>query len=410
MIGSSVLVASIFLNIRFNEFRCILCFDQNFIKLLTSDPNIYEAIDQVSIDPESCYLTQEEPSSYNEASKESVWRQAMEEGLDSIEKNETLEMVTPPPGCKPIGLKWVYKIKRNSCGDIVRYKARLVAKGYVQKFSIDCEEVFAPVARMETIQVLLVLLTQEGRQVHHMDVKSVFLNGDLEEEVCVKQLDGCVKKGREHLVMRLKKALYGLKQAPRAWYTKLDKCLRSLDFTRSSQEHAVYFKRLGISRLIIGVYVDDLIITGIENHQIKDFKAQMKNKFEMSDLGLLTSYLEIEVTQESGKILLSQRSYALRILEQNGISDCNPAHTLLESRCKFRKESHPSVNPTTYQSLMGSLRYLTHTRPDLMFSVGYLIRYMENLTTEHMSAVKRILRYIKGTLDLGLVYEKNEAG
>ena len=130
----------------------------------------------------------------------------------------------------------------------------------------------------------------------------------------------------------------------------------------------------------------------------------------MSDLGLLTSYLRIEVKQERGKIVLSQKSYALRILEQSGMSECNPAHTPLESRCKFGKESHPSVNSTIYQSLMGSLRYLTHTRPDLMFSVGYLSRYMENPTTEHMSAVKRILRYVKGTLDLGLVYKKNEAG
>ena len=325
------------------------------------------------------------------------------------EKNQTWEMVTPPPGCKPIGLKWVYKIKRNSHGDIVRYKARLVAKGYVQKFGIDYEEVFAPVARMETIRVLLALAAQEGWQVHHMDVKSAFLNGELEEEVYVKQPDGYIKKGREHLVMRLKKALYGLKQAPRAWYTKLDKCLRSLDFTRSSQEHAVYFKRSGTSCLIIGVYVDDLIITGTENHQIEDFKAQMKNQFEMSDLGLLTSYLGIEVKQERGKIQLSQKSYALRILKQSGMSECNPAHTPIESRCKFGKESHPRVNPTTYRSLMESLRYLTHRRPDLLFSVGYLSRYMENPTTEHMSAVKRILRYVKGTLDLGLVYEKNEA-
>ena len=185
--------------------------------------------------------------------------------------------MTPPPRCKPIGLKWVYKIKRYSHGDIVRYKARLVAKGYVQNFGIDYEEVFAPMARMETIRVLLALAAQEGWQVHHMDVKSAFLNGELEEEVYVKQPYGYIKKGREHLMMILKKALYGLKQAPRAWYTKLDKCSRSLDFTRSSQEHAVYFKRSGTSRLIIGVYVDDLIITGTENHQIEDFKAQMKN-------------------------------------------------------------------------------------------------------------------------------------
>ena len=275
---------------------------------------IYEATDQVSIDPESCYLTQEEPSSYNEASKESVWRQAMEEELDSIEKNEIWEMVTPSPGCKRIGLKWVYKIKRKSHGDIVRYKARLMAKGYVQKFGIDYEEVIAPVARMDTIRVLLALAAQEGWQVHHMDVKSAFLNGELEEEVYVKQPDGYVKKGREHLVMRLKKALYGLKQAPRAWYTKLDKCLRSLNFTRSSQEHVVYFKRSGTSRLIIGIYVDNLIITGTENHQIEDFKAQMKNQFEISDLGLLTSYLGIESNTRKRKNPLKSKELCVKDL------------------------------------------------------------------------------------------------
>ena len=138
----------------------------------------------------------------------------MEEELDSVEKNETCEMVTPPPGCKHIGLKWVYNIIRNYCGDIVRYKARLMAKGYVQNFGIDYEEVFAPGARMETIQVLLALAAQEGWQVHHMDVKSAFLNGELEDEVYVKQPDGYVKKGRGHRVMRLNKALYVLKQAP----------------------------------------------------------------------------------------------------------------------------------------------------------------------------------------------------
>ena len=229
-----------------------------------------------------------------------------------------------------------------------------------------------------------------------MDAKFAFLNGELEEEVYVKQQDGYFKKGREHLVIRLRRHSRII-TSTKAWYTKLEKCLRSFDFTRSSQEHAVYFKRSGTSRLIIGVYVDDLIITGTENHQIEDFKAQMKNKFAMSDLGLLTSYLGIEVTQESGKILLSKRSYALRILEQSGMLECNPTHIPLESQCKFRKESHPSVNPTTYRSLMGSLRYLTHPRLDLMLYARYLSRYMENLTTKHMSAIKRILRYVRGT-------------
>ena len=132
---------------------------------------------------------------------------------------------------------------------------------------------------METIQVLLAHAALERWQVHHMDLKSAFLNGELEEEVYVIQPNGYVKKGKEHLVIKLNKALYRLKQAPRAWYTRLDKCLRSLDYMRSSHEHAVYFKRSGTSHLIIGVYVDDLITTRTKNYQIEDFKAQMKKKF-----------------------------------------------------------------------------------------------------------------------------------
>ena len=176
--------------------------------------------------------------------------------------------------------------------------------------------------RIRTINAFIFINNHVNSCINSMlsDIKSAFLNGQLEEEVYWKQLDGYVKKGREHLVMRLKNELYGLKQAPKAWYSKLDECLRSLDFTRCFQEHAVYFKILGTSRLIIGVYVHDLIIIEIKNHQVEDFKAQMKNNFEMSDLRLLTSYMGIEVTQESGKILLSQKSYALMILEQSGMS------------------------------------------------------------------------------------------
>ena len=176
--------------------------------------------------------------------------------------------------------------------------------------------------RIRTINAFICINNHVNSCINSMlsDIQFAFLNGELEEEVYWKQPDGYVKKGREHLVMRLKNDLYGLKQAPRAWCSKLDERLSSLDFTRSFQDHAVYFKRLGTSHLIIGVYVDDLIIIGTKNNQIEDFKAQMKNNFEMSDLRLLTSYMGIEVTQESGKILLSQRRYALMILEQSGMS------------------------------------------------------------------------------------------
>ena len=135
-----------------------------------------------------------------------------------------------PPGCRPISLKWVYKVKRDELGTIVKYKARLVARGFVQREGIDFEEVFAPVACMESVRLLLALAAAKDWRVHHLDVKSAFLNGELAETVFVRQPPGFAVKGEEHRVLRLRKALYGLRQAPRAWNAKLDTTLGELGF------------------------------------------------------------------------------------------------------------------------------------------------------------------------------------
>src|SRR5438128_7417642 len=173
--------------------------------------------------------------------------------MDSIEENCTWSLVDPPSGHRPIGLKWMFKLKRDSSGAIVKHKARLVAKGYVQQLGIDFEEVFTPVARVESVRLLLALTAHRGWSVHHMNVKSVFLNGDLQEEVYVIQPSGFVITGKEHKVLRLHKALYGLRQAPRAWNAKLYATLEALGFTRSESEHAVYARGQGSARLLVGV-------------------------------------------------------------------------------------------------------------------------------------------------------------
>lgn len=163
---------------------------------------------------DQCLLASEEPMSLAEAEQHVCWREAMQEELKSIEENQTWCIADLPSGHKAIGLKWVFKVKKDPAGAVVKHKARLVAKGYVQQQGIDFEEVFAPVARMETVRLLIALAANKGWQIHHMDVKSAFLNGDLEEEVYVVQPPGFSKKGSEGRVLRLKKALYGLKQAP----------------------------------------------------------------------------------------------------------------------------------------------------------------------------------------------------
>ncbi|KAF0894043.1 hypothetical protein E2562_033922 [Oryza meyeriana var. granulata] len=188
------------------------------------------------------FVSAKEPSSFREAEHHHSWRRAMMEEMDSINDNRTWDLVDPPPSQRPIGLKWVYKVKRDERGAIVKHKARLVAKGYVQKAGIDFEEVFAPVARMESVRLLLAVAAHAGWGVHHMDVKSAFLNGELTEEVYVQQPPGFAVDGQEHKVYRLRKALYGLRQAPRAWNAKLDDSLMSLGFQRSITEHAVWDK------------------------------------------------------------------------------------------------------------------------------------------------------------------------
>ncbi|KAM0021247.1 putative RNA-directed DNA polymerase [Helianthus debilis subsp. tardiflorus] len=162
-------------------------------------------------------LINDEPTTYDEAAKDSQWIEAMKVELAAINKNKTWTLVQLPPNHKAIGLKWVFKLKRDADGKVVKHKARLVAKGYIQQKDVDFEDAFAPVARMETIRLILAIAATNGWLVHHLDVKSAFLYGDLKEEVYVSQPTGYEVKGKENLVYRLNKALYGLRQAPRAW-------------------------------------------------------------------------------------------------------------------------------------------------------------------------------------------------
>jgi len=371
-------------------------------------PNLLDTTEQIQEFEYSgfCFVAAEEPRTTEEAMSEECWRKAMELEMRAIEDNRTWVVSDLPPGHKAIGLKWVFKVKKDPDGNIVKHKARLVAKGYAQRQGVDFDEVFAPVARIETVRVLLALAAQGGWEVHHMDVKSAFLNGDLNETVFVQQPPGFVI-GKGDKVLRLKKALYGLRQAPRAWNSKLDKELIALGFLKSKLDNAVYRRSSRDSFLLVGVYVDDLIISGPNTEDIRNFKQEMMKKFSMSDLGLLNYYLGIEVKQGEGQIVLSQGAYALKILEGAGMSNCNACDTPMECRLKLsKKKEGDAVDPTAYRSIIGSLRYLVNTRPDLAYVVGVVSRYMEAPGKEHWAAVKHILRYLKGTAGYGCRYEK----
>lgn len=367
---------------------------------------IYGETEEVENTTLFCLMADSTPMHFEDAVQDKNWRQAMDEEMNSIRKNNTWELTTLPKGKQTVTVKWIFKEKKNAKGEVEKYKARLVAKGFSQRAGIDYEEVFAPVARMETIRLVISLAAQQGWKIHQMVVKSAFLNGTLEEEVYVNQPLGYVVKGQEDKVLKLKKALYGLKQAPRAWYSCIDEYFQKIGFTRCPYEHALYVKEEKDGKIMyVCLYVDDLIFTGCDQKMIEHFKKLMTKNFEMTDLGLMSYYLGVEVKQSDGGVFLSQKSYAEAILKEFKMEKCNSASTPVDCRNKLSKiDGEEKVNPTMFRRLVGKLRFLTCTRPDILYGVGVISRYMEDPTLSHMEAAKRILRYIKGTLDYGLFY------
>ena len=242
---------------------------------------------------------------------------------------------------------------------------------------------------------------QNGWIVFHLDVKSAFLYGELQEEVYVNQPPGFVRKGNENKVYRLKKALYGLKQAPRTWYTRINSVFAKLGFEKCPYEHTLYAKKNNNKILIVCLYMDDLIYTGSDSQMIEEFKKQMKHEFDMTDIGKMNYYLRIEVDQTKDGIFVSQRKYVKDVLKRFKMDQSKPMNTPIEVGVNLRKNDGRSekVDSAYYKQIVGSLMYLTTTRPDIMYAVSLISRYMDNPTHDHLQTAKRILRYLNGTRD-----------
>lgn len=225
--------------------------------------------------------------------------------------------------------------------------------------------------------MLLALAAQKGWVIHQMDIKSAFLNGYLEEEIFVEQPEGFVLQGQEGKVYRLKKALYGLKQAPRSWYSRIDAHLVNLGFVKSLSEFTLYVKKVNEDILVVSLYVDDLFVTGSCMELICKFKDEMKEVFEMTDLGRMTFFLGIQVQQKEEEIFVCQQKYAKEVLKKFNMEECKPAATPMNQKEKFCKEDGAEkVDERLYRSLIGCLMYLTATRPDIIHAVSLLSRYM----------------------------------
>jgi hypothetical protein len=357
------------------------------------------------------FCNSEDPQTYDEAVRSEKWRKAMDLEIESIETNGTWELTSLPAGVKTIGVKWIYKTKYNEKGEVEKYKARLVAKGYTQRHGIDFNEVYAPVARWDTIRAILATAASNKWDVFQLDVKSAFLHGDLIEEVYIDQPAGYHKGGSDK-VYKLKKALYGLRQAPRAWYSRVESYFHVAKFEKCPYEHTLFVKHGERDKiLIVSLYVDDLIYTGNDSFMIKEFKSSMQGEFAMTDLGRMKYFLGIEIVQNRNGIFIHQQKYATEILSRFGMENCNKVCSPIVPGCKLVKDELGKVDDaTTYKQMVGCLMYLLATRPDLAYSVCLVARYMERPTEIHVAAVKRIMRYIKGTISLGVLYSDEDNG
>ncbi|GJW65930.1 retrovirus-related pol polyprotein from transposon TNT 1-94 [Tanacetum coccineum] len=340
--------------------------------------------------------------------------------IEKCEPTNYLEAISSPE-CG----KWVVAMKEEVKDGILeveskRYKARYVVRGFDQREGIDFNDVFSPVVRHTSIRVLLSIVVLQDLELEQLDVKTAFLHGHLEEEIYVEQPEGFKVPGKEDHVCRLKKSLYGLKQSPRQWYKRFDSFMIGHGYDRCSYDECVYLRKFPDgSFLYLVLYVDDMLIAAPNKDQIRELKDQLSNEFDMKDLGAAKRILGMEIRRDRkmGKLTLSQTDYISKVLKKFNMSSCKPVPTplaphfkLSSHECPKSEEDKEDMSRVPYSSAVGSLMYaMVCTRPDLAHAVSVVSRYMHNPGKIHWEAVKCILRYLKGTSNIGLSFEKSRA-
>ncbi|GJZ64147.1 putative ribonuclease H-like domain-containing protein [Tanacetum coccineum] len=345
----------------------------------------------------------EEPKRVSKALSDPAWVEAMQEELLQFKLQKVWILVDLPKGHRAIGTKWVYRNKKDERGIVIRNKARLVAQGHTQEEGIDYDEVFAPVARIEAIRMFLAYASYMGFMVYQMDVKSAFLYGQIEEEVYVCQPPGFEDPDHPDKVYKVVKALYGLHQAPRAWYDTLANYLLCNGFQRGKIDQTLFIKRQKGHILLVQIYVDDIIFGSTKKELCDEFEKLMKDKFQMSSMGELTFFLGLQIQQKKKGIFISQDKYVNEILRKYNYTDVKSASTPTDLEKPLVQDGDAAdVDEHLYRSMIGSLMYLTASRPDIMFAVCACARFQVSPKTSHLLVVKRICRYLKGKPSLGL--------
>lgn len=344
------------------------------------------------------------PKSYKQAMEHECWRQAIETELLALEENQTWDVVPCPPSVKPLGSKLVFSVKHRPDGSIDRYKARLVVLGNKQEYGLDYDETFAPVAKMTTVRTILALAASQSWSLHQMDVKNAFLHGDLKEEVYIRLPNG-MPTSSSNDVCKLKRSLYGLKQAPRVWFETFRSTLLGFSFTQSLHDSSLFLRRTSKGIVVLLVYVDDMIITGSDKEAISEIQNLLHSTFHMKDLGQLNYFLGLEVHHQPQGIFLNQHKYILDLVRLAGLTGTTSVDTPMEINVKYRRDEGELLeNPTLYRKLVGKLIYLTITRPDISYAVHTVSKFMLSPRHLHLSAVRRIIRYLLGTPSRGLFF------
>lgn len=351
------------------------------------------------------------PKTYRSALADPNWRDAMIEEFSALQANHTWDLVPRPASANVVTGKWVFRHKLSPTGDLERYKARWVLRGFTQRPGIDFAETFSPVVKPATIRTVLTVALSQDWHVHQLDVKNAFLHGTLTETVYCAQPSGFVDPVHPDHVCRLNKSLYGLKQAPRAWYNRFASFILSIGFTLAKSDSSLFLLRRGSDTAYLLLYVDDIVLTASSETLLRQIISALQHEFSMKDLGPLHHFLGMSVSSRDGGLFLSQRQYILDILARANMSDCKPCSTPVDTNAKLASDAGPPVaDPTHYRGLAGALQYLTFTRPDIAYAVQQVCLHMHDPREPHYALVKRILRYLKGTLEFGLQLHRTSIG
>lgn len=342
-----------------------------------------------------------EPTSFNQAHQDPAWVKSMQDEFDSLIDNGTWELVELPAGRKVVKNKWVYKVKSDG-----RLKSRLVAKGFTQVAGVDFDETWSPVGRKASLKMLINLVLRKRWSWKQMDVDTAFLNSVLDEEIYMSQPQG-FEDGTDR-VCRLRKSIYGLKQASRAWYNTLREFLESQGLKRSRVDPCIYLA----DGIIVFVYVDDIIIAGDNEARVEELSNCFKKRFKMKDLGQPRRILGLDLIESMDGIMLSGESIITSLLKRYKMHGSRHVSTPLDPNQAMLPNSDSQADEesqSTFASVMGTLLYVANTfRPDISYAVSVLSQFTSNPSEDHWRHLKRVLRYLNGTLNYGLFFPRRD--